>query len=215
MKHALALAGLVALSVGAASLPAEAQGVIVSGQASAAVSQDITSPALAASVSYRFNRSFGLGVELTHMPDLAGDLPARGRFDALTLERDTRATMFTTNVRLEIPTLSARVLPYVVGGGGVASVRSEFEVNYLAIDGRMPGLPSIRPGMDPGRALSILPGPPFIENSRTSMVLTLGGGASFLLSDHVSLDADLRVLSLLGTRDRTIGRFGGGVSYRF
>lgn len=215
MTHRLSLAGIVALALMASVTPARAQGVVVSGQAAAAVSQDITSPALSASVAYRFNRAFGLGVELTHMPDLAGDLRTRGRFDALTMERDTRATMFTTNVRLEIPTISSRIVPYVVGGGGIASVRSEFEVNYLAMDGRLAGMPGIRPALQAPRELSLLPGPPFIGNSRVSMVLTLGGGASFLITDHVSLDADLRVLTLLGTRDRNIGRFGGGVSYRF
>jgi opacity protein-like surface antigen len=196
--------------------PARAQGALVQGTVAAAVANDKTSPGFSGGIGYRFNRALGFGVEVTHLPDL-GELRDRNRLD-LTIPTDTRATMFTTNVRVEIPTLSDRVIPYVVGGGGVAAVRSEFEVNYLALGTGMPGI--LRPAlidMRPGRpnGLSILPGPSRIENTRTNMVLTLGGGASFLLTDHLAIDADLRLLSLFGDRDQNIGRFGVGASYRF
>jgi hypothetical protein len=63
--------------------------------------------------------------------------------------------------------------------------------------------------------LSVLPGPQHLENTTTSMALTLSGGASFLLNDHFAVDATLGVLYLMGNSSRNIGRFGGGVSYRF
>ena len=47
------------------------------------------------------------------------------------------------------------------------------------------------------------------------MALTLGGGASFLVTNHVGIDADLRVLHIMGNDSRNVGRFGAGVSYRF
>jgi opacity protein-like surface antigen len=197
-----------------APAPARAQGALVQGLVAAAVTDDQTSPSFSGGIGYRFNRALGLGVEFTHMPDL-GELRDRNRLD-LTIPTDTRATMFTTNVRVEIPTLSDRVIPYVVGGGGVAAVRSEFDVNYLALGPDLQAIfgPALR---GPGRpnVQSILPGPSRIETTRTNMVLTLGGGASILVTDHLAIDADLRLLSLFGDRDQNIGRFGVGASYRF
>src|SRR5438034_6119950 len=72
-------------------------------------------------IGYRFNRSIGFGIELTHMPSVGSDLasgfsaPTRivfGNDDA-----DGHATIFTTNVRIETPTTMRRVIPFVVGGG--------------------------------------------------------------------------------------------------
>jgi opacity protein-like surface antigen len=47
------------------------------------------------------------------------------------------------------------------------------------------------------------------------MALTLGGGVSLLAGEHLSIDVDLRYLRILDTRNRNIGRFGAGASYRF
>ena len=43
--------------------------------------------------------------------------------------------MFTTNVRLEVPTTSKRIIPFVTAGGGVAAVTQSYSVIYaLAAD---------------------------------------------------------------------------------
>lgn len=210
-KLAFTAAAFTAAFLASAS-PARAQGAFAQALVGAAVVDDHTSTAVSGTIGYRFNRVLALGVEATHMPDLSGD-GRFGRMELLTRPMDRRATMFTTNVRVEIPTLSRRVIPYVVGGGGVATVRSEFEVNYLAARDRMN---QIRPLLGPGlRDLSILPGPNPLQTSSTHMVLTLGGGTSILITDHLAIDADLRLQALLGERDRNIGRFSVGASYRF
>ena len=183
-----------------AAAPARAQGALVQGTVAAAISGDETSLALGGSVLYRFNRVLGMGVELSHITDVeprfATIYQRSGR------DRDGSATLFTTNVRLELPIASPRIIPYVFGGGGVASVTQSYDLYYEYL-------------LAGGLTLPILPNPASIDFTSTNMVLTLGGGASFLITDRVSLDADLRVVSLFGDAERTIGRFGGGVSYRF
>lgn len=182
-----------------AAAPAHAQGALVQGTVAAAVSGDDTSAAFGGAVGYRFNRVLGLGVDISHVTGV------EPRFAHINLPRgndaDGSATVFTTNVRVEIPTVSQRIIPYVVGGGGVASVTQSYGVVYEYLV---------------NLGLSIVPGAPTtIDFTSVNMALTLGGGASFLISDRVSVDADLRILSFFGDAERNIGRFGGGVSYRF
>ena len=62
--------------------------------------------------------------------------------------------------------------------------------------------------------IPIIPPQP-VERSSTDLALTLGGGVSVLVVDHVSVDVDLRYLRLIGPRDLNVGRFGIGASYRF
>jgi opacity protein-like surface antigen len=186
---------------------ARAQGALVSGSVAAAVSDDTTSPAFGGGVTWRFNRVLGMGVELTHLPSLSSNFPriyCCGGDDS-----DTRATVFTTNVRLEIPTTSTRVVPFVIGGGGVAGVTQSYSVMYA----QLPNVLGL--GLVGINTVPIMPGPSPIEITTTNMALTLGGGASFLLTGHVALDADVRILHIMGNDARNIGRFGGGVSYRF
>ena len=195
----LALIVVIASVVSFAAAPARAQGALVQGPLAAATGGDETSLAFGGAFSYRFNQVFALGVELSHItevePRFASIYAGRGS------DGDGSATIFTTNVRAEIPTASRRIIPFVVGGGGVASVTQSYDV-YWALLAASAGV-------------SILPNPTSVDFTTINMALTLGGGASFLVTDHVSIDADLRVLSLLGEADRNIGRFGAGVSYRF
>jgi opacity protein-like surface antigen len=198
----VSIAGLLAVPA-----LAQAQGALVSGSVAAAGSGGHTSPAFGGGVTWRFNQALGIGVELTHFPSLSSDFPhiyCCGGDNS-----DARATVFTTNVRLEIPTTSKRVVPFVIGGGGVAGVTQSYSVVYARLAEAQNTI-GIGIGM-----LPIMPGPSAIDSTTTNMALTLGGGASFLLTDHVALDADLRVLHIMGDDSRNIGRFGGGVSYRF
>ncbi len=106
---------------------------------------------------------------------------------------DGRSTIFTNNVRLQIPTTSRRVIPYVVGGGGIANVTESFTFRSLT-----PVLPL--GGVSIPTILR-----PRVSRSSTDLALTLGGGASLLAGDHLSIDADLRYFRLIGDRDLNAG----------
>jgi opacity protein-like surface antigen len=191
-----------------------ASGALVSGAVGVALVDSRSDINVTASAGYRFNRAFGLGVELTMMPSLPRNLP-----DYYPLVRidnaDGSITAFTTNVRLEIPTTPARIVPYVVMGGGVANIKESADVIIA-------GFPGIDPtifGLPPEALSLIFPPSPDIRSpftvSTTDLALTVGGGVSVLATHGMSIDVDLRYLHLMGTEDRSIGRFGAGVSYRF
>lgn len=210
MRRWCASAGVAVCGLLAAH-PASAQGAIVHGEAAAAVSGGRTSPAVSAGVTYRFNRALGLGVEFSRhfsapRPDVS--IYCCGEDD------DWRVTTFTTDMRLEVPTTSPRVIPFLVAGGGVAAVTRSYGVVYFADLLNSLSVPLAAGLTD----LSILPGPNPYEYTTTGMVLTIGGGASLLLSQHMAVDVGLRAVHLLqdGTDGAaTIGRFGVGFSYRF
>jgi len=215
-----ALCALIVAALGTAltAAPVLAQtstGAIVSGSVSAAVIETGTSPSVSASAGYRFNRSFGLGVELVWAPSMEPDSrnPIGARYITYRgMDFESDLLIFTTNLRLEIPTVSRRILPFVVAGGGVASSRTDYRIEWLPIP------LDIDPRIFEGTGIIIRPGP-IVDVGRvtsTGLALTLGGGASFLVSDHLSVDVDLRHVYV---RDEnpggTMGRFGAGVSYRF
>lgn len=195
---AVALAALAALPDSA-----RAQGALVSGSVAAALANSDTSPAFSGGVTWRFNRALGIGVELSHVRGISPDVPYA--FCCGDRGVESRLTVFTTNVRVEIPTLSKRVIPFVIGGGGMSAGTTRYPVVYAQM-----GFPS-----DVLPALPIMPGPPSVESSGSDMALTLGGGASFLVTNHLAVDVDLRVLHVIGQTSGNIGRFGGGVSFRF
>jgi len=200
----------VALSLALPGI-AQAQGALAHASVAAAISDGKTSSAFGGGVAWMFNRAFGFGIELSHLPSLSSSLPRTyyccGIFD----DTGSSATVFTTNVRLEVPTTSRRIIPFVTAGGGVAAVTQSYGVIYaLAADAERLGAPA---GLL--NTIPILPGPADVESTSTNMALTLGGGASFLVTGHVGIDADLRVLHIMGNDSRNVGRFGAGVSYRF
>jgi opacity protein-like surface antigen len=205
-KYLAATVLLVLLAVLGTPATLRAQGALAYGSVAAAVSGDTTSAAYGGGGAWRFNRAFGLGVELSHIPSLDSDFP---RIFCCGEDSDMSVTTFTTNVRLEVPTTSSRIIPFVMAGGGVAAVTQSYSVIYAQlanpIDLRAIGLNTV----------PILPQPSDLEYTNTNMALTLGGGASFLLGNHFAIDADLRLLHVMGNDSRNIGRFGGGVSYRF
>jgi opacity protein-like surface antigen len=232
------LALVLAIAGGATSAsPAYAQsaaGPLASVAVAATNIGDGTSVAISGAAAYRFNRVLGLGVEVTAVPTLTAeppDLPVildapagltryidvpssiliyPPPFPTYRFEEDGgRAVIFTTNLRLEIPTVSARVLPYVVAGGGVATMREQFTltVDYPDFVIQLPD------GPIPISARRSVSQP--ISNSFNSLALTLGGGVSFRWTDHLWIDGDLRYFALLADRDMHVSRFGGGLSYRF
>jgi opacity protein-like surface antigen len=229
----LAAAILVPASVSAQS----GQGAIVSGGAAATAIESGTRLSIVGSVGYRFNPVISFGLEITSVPTLTPNIPAALRDTGLveitnisgfggssTLvyssrpsslitysDEGGRAVVFTTNARFEVPTVARRIIPYAVAGGGVAHLRETYTVHV--------SFPPIFLEPPPGFPFTQFPRSELparrISGSSTDVALTLGGGAGFLVTERISVDADLRYVRTLGERDRNIGRFGLGASYRF
>jgi len=193
---------------------AAGQGATIDGVVAATAIESRTEVAIAGGMGYRVNRFLGFGVEVTSVPVLKPDA-ARLRPSTIvdsfgsaavlnsaapSISGDNgRATVFTTNVRLELAPIGTRLLPYVVGGGGIANIKDNFTATVPV----------------PVAGIPVVIQPQAITQSSTSVALTTGGGASILMTPHVSVDVDLRYLRLIGTRDLNVGRFGIGLSYRF
>jgi opacity protein-like surface antigen len=211
---------MVATSAPAQTIQSAFANVVVS----AMTIEDGVSPSITGGIGYRLNSTIGLGFELTFVPQVRPEVPHIGDIQPLSTSivgfpypspivtyepGDGHATIFTGNVRLTIPTQSRRFSPYLVGGAGVGTVRDtiEFSVTYPPI--LLPAFPSI----------VLVPQPsPFRESFSvvtTGFAATLGGGVSILTNDHWSVDADARYVAIFGSRDLQIGRYGGGITYRF
>jgi opacity protein-like surface antigen len=218
--------GIAILSVLTATREAAAQsdhGPLAAGLVSAAVADDETAPSFSGYVGYRFNRVFGLGIEVTSIQALdepplfviAGEaIRASGGFGTTIFpppyrfeDADSDLTVFTTNVRLEVPTTTRRLTPYVTAGGGLANLNTSYRIIYSP-------LAFTNPLTDERISLPTIPSDD-VSSSALFMAVTLGGGASVMCTDRLAVDIDARALSLLGYEGRTIGRFGVGLSYRF
>ena len=219
---AAALGFLIAAPVSAQT----GSGGVASVTVSAMTIERDTSASIAASIAYRLNPIVALGIELTfvpsftpHVPDFPTILDAGSTtagavssliFPAPIFDVDAdggRATIFTGNLQLTIPTRWPRISPYLVGGAGVGSVRDElrYTTTYPQI---------LRPGF--GSPIIILP--PIVQSIRrttTDFAMTFGGGVSMLVSDDWSIDADVRYLGVAGDRDIHTGRYGAGITFRF
>jgi len=209
---------LVQAVLGWPALAHAQSGAIVNGAIGAFVNDNATNLEISGGIGYRFNRAIAFGIEFTQVPNL--DTNGQYAFSTLRICCDVtggphaegHATVFTTNVRVDVPTTMRRVLPFVIGGGGIASVTEKFPIIYYAtpLASQLAAMGITVPVPD------ILPGPQqLVSNTTLAMALTLGGGASILMTDHLSIDGDLRVLKLLADTGRTIGRFQVGASYRF
>jgi opacity protein-like surface antigen len=194
----------------------QAQGAIANAAVGIVASEGSSDVAISGGIGYRFNRVIGFGIEFTHVPNL----DPNNKYGIYSLrvccgygggDAEGHATMFTTNVRIEVPTTMRRVIPFVVGGGGIASLTERFPLIYYAV-------PLAQELTSLGLSVptpNVLPGPQVVSSTTLAMGLTLGGGASVLVTDHLAIDADLRVLKLLADNGQTIGRFQIGASYRF
>ena len=217
-KILVVFAVLAMLAIARPTSVAAGQGATVGGVVAATSMESRTEVSVAVATGYRVNRVFGFGVEVTSVPALKPDVTALGPSTLIASSggalvvtstsvptstvsgTDGRAIIFTTNVRIEIPTMTARVIPYVIGGGGVASVKERFTIT--------PPVP-----LPSGIPIVIPPRP--VTQSSTDLVVTFGGGVSMPVVTHVSIDVDLRYLRLIANRDLNVGRFGVGLSYRF
>jgi opacity protein-like surface antigen len=192
---------LLALGVFGFAMPVAAQndnGVRVSGFVAGVFGEGETNIGTGGSAGYRFTPRFGLDFEVLALPDFDTD-DSRG---------SGRGVAFLTQVVSEFPGSATWLVPYVQGGGGVANIRQTFNVVFV----------SPRQGF--GRR-----GPLFdlddIRTERrgigeTSLVLTVGGGVDFGLSDGLAVGPTISYLKLFGSlRDHDLTRIGGRVTYRF
>jgi len=119
------------------------------------------------------------------------------------LEQEGSTSLATIGLRYEFPSQVSRFVPYVSGGLGIARTESS-----LRFSGGIPA--GTRPGMT-------VPAGPILDLdeslSHTGLAASLGVGASVRIYKQLSADVDARYFRL--DRDRNLGRFGGGVSYRF
>jgi opacity protein-like surface antigen len=218
--HRHLLAALVALAALAQPRPAAAgEGAIVSAHVAATSIGDGVTAAVTGAFAYQFTDVVGLGVEVMWVPTLTPKVPDVR--DLATVSSSAfgfpipvvrfspdggRAVVASSNVRLQIPTNTPRLAPYVIAGGGVGTVREDITYELaVPLDSLLPGLPNL-PAIPRSQSLS---------TSFTDLALTLGGGVNIFTTNRLAVDVDLRYIALLGTRDLHIGRFGGGISYKF
>jgi opacity protein-like surface antigen len=185
------------------------------------------------SFEFRFGRVVGLELDATMAPDLRSGFPngpitilngslatgalLQGLPTALIYPPPTvsnpggRALIFSNNVRVAIPTTARRLEPFFVAGGGIATVRHTADFVYSPIP--------LTPNPPAGVIVSapVLRGTfaPRVTSSRLDLALTLGGGLGVRTTSQLWIDADLRLIRLLGDDDRNVGRFGVGARYRF
>jgi opacity protein-like surface antigen len=208
--------GILVLLASSARAQSDA-GTIASGSLAAGVVDGGAHASIAGSLGYRFNRVIGLGIELTWIPTLKPALPGNvpSPYPSIVYSDPSGdALFFTTNVRIEIPTTSRRVIPFAIGGGGVASTTQRYALTVTFV----PPVPVVPVGLvvsPPTLPPTILPIQSRPVTTSTGLALTLGGGVSLLATDHFSIDVDLRSLYIRGNPNGAIGRFGLGASYRF
>jgi opacity protein-like surface antigen len=192
----------------------------------ATVNSGDTAAAIAGSFGYRVDRCFGLEFEIGVIPDLQDDPqviplgsvsfssfsfgPSDGRSVPVPTifpppEFDNRLITFMTNARVEIPTTLRAIVPYVVGGGGIASLRRDVTYGpYLALQqGR------------PGSTVPITILPRSSSSTETALALNVGAGVSIRIVKELFADADMRYVRVFANDELDLNRFGAGISYRF
>lgn len=118
----------------------------------------------------------------------------------LRVNNDGNTLLATMGFRYELPSQDTRFRPYVSGGMGVSRTKEQFSAVVVAN-------PQARPGTAPVTTT-------IARNlSHTGLLGSAGAGASIRLVGQLSVDVDARYFRL--DRGRNLGRFGGGLSYRF
>ena len=113
--------------------------------------------------------------------------------------------VFTNAVRVHLPTASARIEPFFVAGGGVASVRRTADLVFSFPILAFPGAPAA-----PLRTIN-----QHLTASEVDLALTIGGGIGIRAARRLWVDVDLRLLRVMGDADRNVGRFGVAARYAF
>ena len=195
----------------------------VAGGVSATNMESTTDASVSGGFEWRFGSVVGLEVEAMLVPTLKARFPeepvtiqALGSitpgatlqiFPAPTLTNfGGRLVAFSNAVRLRIPTSAARIEPFFVAGGGVASVRQTADFVYA-----LPIVTVVPPGSPlPLRTLTQR-----VTRSEVDLALVIGGGMGIRAARRLWVDVDLRLLRLMGDADRNVGRFGVAARYVF
>ena len=180
-----------------------------------------TAATIAGSFGYRVDRCFGLELEVGVIPDLQDDpqviplgsvsfgldgrnLPVPTIFPPP--EFDNRLITFMTNARVEIPTTLRAIVPYVVGGGGVASLRRDVTYESFLV---------LQEQGRPGNTVPTTLVPRTSSSTETALALNVGAGVSIRIVKELYADADMRYVRVFANNELDLNRFGAGISYRF
>jgi hypothetical protein len=220
MKRLIACAMAIVCMPGIAG--AQERAASVGGGVSAFNMDSHTSVAYTASVDFRFTRVVGLEIEATFVPSLNAPYPGSALvaqagavsspfiipFPTVTMTNEGgSAVIWSNNVRVAIPTTADRLEPFFVAGGGMASLKHTADLNV--------SLPPIGIGI-PGLSLpaaGTITQP--LTTSSVGLALTLGGGLGIKATDHLRIDADLRLIRIVGDQEKNVGRFGVAAQFRF
>ncbi len=160
-----------------------------------------------------FGRSGGerSNIRNVGLQNIVRSLPATSIFPVPIEGFDDGSTFMTTaGFRYEIPFEGTRFRPYVSGGMGLA--RTEQTINLAVASTATTSASVGRAGANVVSSTNTIPG--FDGSlSHTGMMASAGIGAS--LRVFKGLSADLNARFFLLDRDRQLGSFGGGISYRF
>jgi opacity protein-like surface antigen len=193
-------------------------------------------PALTGSVGYRFAERLSFEVEVTAFEGGDRDFPftiagaggnaRRGNqlrlpsgqgigplgsaltginlaiFPPIQQDVDSETILATLGFRYEFPVQAGRLLPYVTAGFGAARTERTFEYGPVPLAISLPRIGLQAPMRFQSETVT-----------RTGFAASLGIGASVRVAGQLFVDGDARYFRL--DNDRSIGRFGGGVSYRF
>jgi opacity protein-like surface antigen len=230
MRDRIAAAVLL-LCVSGTAWAADERGASVGAGIAAFNMQSRTEVSFGAAFEYRFTDIVGLEVGATVVPTIKSAFPA----NPVTIQDSAtptaflqifpgpsysnpggRAVLFLDNVRVHIPTTAARIDPYFIAGGGIATVRRSADLTFPI------GFATTIPPVTAGVPIPIpIPIPQIrtvtqrVTSSTVDLALSLGGGLGVRVTRQVWIDADLRLFRLLGNQDQNVGRFGAGVRYRF
>jgi opacity protein-like surface antigen len=223
--------GVFFLAVLLTSTAASAQegGARVSGFFGGAFGEGGAAIATGGSVGYRFTPRLGFDFEVLTMPDTHFDRDELNRLRQILnafpgglvipgtyFDTSGRTVAFLTNFVTEFPTASEWLIPYLAGGGGVASVSRNLPVFPLAaVPVVRPGLPTIGGGLPPifGDIAQQIGS---LRRAETDLALTVGGGVDFQVLHGLAVGVDLRYLHLFGiSQDLNLARLSGRVTYRF
>jgi Outer membrane protein beta-barrel domain len=174
-----------------------------------------TTVGVGASAGFRFDRHFGIelegmyldetGVDDVEIPRILG-LPSSLIFPPIRIRISRQAVLFTSNVVAEFPTRGRRLLPYVLAGGGAASVERRLEVRPD---------PRLLANSIVGQATDLLLRVPDSTYREGGVALNAGAGLDVRIWEALWVAGDFRYVHLFTNDDLDIVRFGTRISYRF
>ncbi len=126
--------------------------------------------------------------------------------------RDGSTMLMTAGFRYEIPFQGTRFRPYVNAGMGVSRTEQDFDFRIASTTVTSAGRGNVSGTVTSSSSTAIFPE---IDDSftHTGIMGSAGVGASLRVFRELSIDLNARFFLL--DRDRQLGSFGGGVSYRF